>query len=87
MAYGFHPQLMEQSPYEGAYLSVAESLARLSASGFDCRKAYLTFQEYFERMTGDPVRWGHPLAALLGALDAQLNFGIAAIGGKDSMGF
>ena len=85
IAYGFHPQLMEQSPYEGAYLSVAESLARLSASGFDCRKAYLTFQEYFERMTGDPVRWGHPLAALLGALDAQLDFGIAAIGGKDSM--
>lgn len=85
MAYGFHPQLMEQSPYEGAYLSVAESLARLTASGFDFRKAYLTFQEYFKRMTADPEGWGQPLAALLGALDAQLNFGIAAIGGKDSM--
>ena len=85
MAYGFHPQMMEQSPYEGAYLSVAESLAKLTASGFDFRKAYLTFQEYFERMTGDPVRWGHPLSALLGALDAQMDFGIAAIGGKDSM--
>ncbi|MCE5343115.1 MAG: phosphoribosylformylglycinamidine synthase [Eubacteriales bacterium] len=85
MAYGFHPQLMEQSPYEGAYLSVAESLCRLTASGFDFRKAYLTFQEYFRRMTGDPASWGQPLAALLGALDAQLNFGIAAIGGKDSM--
>ncbi len=85
MAYGFHPQLMEQSPYEGAYLSVAESLCRLTASGFDFRKAYLTFQEYFQRMTADPQGWGQPLSALLGALDAQLNFGIAAIGGKDSM--
>ncbi|HNX62488.1 MAG TPA: phosphoribosylformylglycinamidine synthase [Candidatus Limiplasma sp.] len=85
MAYGFHPQMMEQSPYEGAYLSVAESLLRLTASGFDFRRAYLTFQEYFKRMTDDPAGWGQPLAALLGALDAQLNFGVAAIGGKDSM--
>ena len=85
MAYGFHPPLMEQSPYEGAYLSVAESLARLTATGFDPRRAYLTLQEYFPRMTGDPTRWGLPLAALLGALDAQLDFGVAAIGGKDSM--
>jgi len=85
MAYGFHPQLMAQSPYEGAYQSVVESLCRLAASGFDASKAYLTFQEYFERMTGDPATWGKPLAALLGALDAQLDFGIAAVGGKDSM--
>ena len=85
MAYGFHPQLMAQSPYEGAYQSVVESLCRLAASGFDVRKAYLTFQEYFERMTDDPKSWGKPLAALLGALDAQLDFGVAAVGGKDSM--
>lgn len=85
MAYGFHPQLMAQSPYEGAYQSVAESLARLAASGFDASRAYLTFQEYFERMTVDPKTWGKPLAALLGALSAQLDFGIAAVGGKDSM--
>ncbi len=85
MAYGFHPQLMEQSPYEGAYLSVAESLCRLVATGFDFRRAYLTFQEYFQRMTADPEGWGRPLSALLGALDAQLAFGVAAIGGKDSM--
>ncbi len=85
MAYGFHPQLMAQSPYEGAYLSVVESLCRLAASGFDVRKAYLTFQEYFQRMTDDPKTWGKPLSALLGALDAQLDFGIAAVGGKDSM--
>ncbi len=85
MAYGFHPQLMAQSPYEGAYQSVVESLCRLAASGFDVRRAYLTFQEYFERMTDDPKTWGKPMAALLGALDAQLDFGIAAVGGKDSM--
>ncbi len=85
MAYGFHPQLMAQSPYEGAYQSVIESLARLAASGFDPSKAYLTFQEYFQRMSTDPATWGKPLAALLGALDAQLDCGIAAVGGKDSM--
>jgi len=85
MAYGFHPQLMAQSPYEGAYQSVVESLCRLAASGFDVSKAYLTFQEYFERMTDDPETWGKPLAALLGALDAQLDCGVAAVGGKDSM--
>ena len=85
MAYGFHPQFMAQSPYEGAYQSVVESLCRLAASGFDVSKAYLTFQEYFQRMTGDPSTWGKPLSALLGALDAQLDFGIAAVGGKDSM--
>lgn len=85
MSYGFHPQVMEQSPYEGAYLSVVESLAKLAASGFDIARAYLTLQEYFPRMTGDPERWGQPFAALLGALDAQLDLGVAAVGGKDSM--
>ena len=85
MSYGFHPQIMEQSPFEGAYLSVVESLCKLAATGLDTRKAYLTFQEYFERMTGDASRWGKPFAALLGALSAQLDFGVAAIGGKDSM--
>ncbi len=85
MSYGFHPQVMEQSPFEGAYLAVVESLAKLAATGFDVSGAYLTFQEYFERMTGDPLRWGKPFAALLGALTAQLDLGVAAIGGKDSM--
>ena len=85
MAYGFHPELTDQSPYEGSYLAVTESVAKLVAAGFDWRKAYLTFQEYFERLGTDPLRWGKPAAALLGALDAQLNLGIAAIGGKDSM--
>ena len=85
MAYGFHPELMEQSPYEGAYLAVVESVAKLVAAGFDHHKAYLTFQEYFERMTSDPTRWGKPFAALLGAFDAQLDLKLASIGGKDSM--
>ncbi len=85
MAWGFHPQVMEQSPYEGAYLAVIESVSKLVAAGFDYRRAYLTFQEYFERMTGDPNRWGQPFAALLGAFDAQMDLQIAAIGGKDSM--
>ncbi len=85
MSYGFHPQVMEKSPYEGAYLSVVESLMKLGAAGFDTSRAYLTMQEYFERMTGEPERWGKPLSALLGALAAQLDYGVAAIGGKDSM--
>ena len=85
MAWGFHPQVMEQSPYEGAYLAVIESVSKLVAAGFDYRRAYLTFQEYFERMTSDPNRWGQPFAALLGAFDAQMDLKIAAIGGKDSM--
>ncbi len=84
MAYGFHPELMAQSPFEGAYLSVVESLARLCATGLDTKKAYLTFQEYFERMT-ESSSWGKPMSALLGALKAQLDFKVAAIGGKDSM--
>ena len=33
----------------------------------------------------DKRRWGKPLAALLGAFRAQLDFKCAAIGGKDSM--
>ncbi len=85
MAYGMHPEILEQSPYEGSYLAVIESVTKLGAAGFDYKEAYLTFQEYFERMGNVPTRWGKPFAALLGALDAQLDLNIAAIGGKDSM--
>lgn len=85
MAYGFHPEVMAQSPFDGAYLAVVESVAKLVAAGFDHQAAYLTFQEYFERMTDDPASWGKPMAALLGALKAQVDLGIASIGGKDSM--
>ncbi len=85
MAFGGNPYEMEQSPYRGAYRAVVESVARLTAAGAPWRSVHLTFQEYFERMTGDARRWGKPLAALLGALDAQLDLGVAAVGGKDSM--
>ncbi len=85
MAWGFNPFLSEQSPYHGAYLAVVESVSKLVATGFSHKDAYLTFQEYFERLRTQPQRWGKPFAALLGALDAQLGLGIAAIGGKDSM--
>ena len=85
MAYGFDPFVMEKSPYIGAYLSVVSSVAKLVASGAGWRGAHLTFQEYFQRMTGEPEKWGRPMAALLGALMAQLDLEIAAIGGKDSM--
>ena len=85
MAYAFHPELLSQSPYEGSYLAVAESVAKLVAAGFDRKAVYLTLQEYFPRMTEDKNRWGLPFAALLGALDAEIALGTAAIGGKDSM--
>lgn len=85
MAWGFNPYICEKSPYHGAYLSVVDSVSKLVASGAEFKDVYLTFQEYFERPGKDPERWGKPLAALLGALKAQKDLGIAAIGGKDSM--
>ena len=85
MAWGFNPYLTDADPFEGSYLAVVESLAKLIASGFQRENAYLTFQEYFERLRQDPERWGKPVAAVLGALMAQLDFGVGAIGGKDSM--
>ena len=85
MSWGFDPEAMSANPFEGARRSVIVSLAKLCAAGCDYRDAYLTFQEYFEKLRQEPTRWGVPFAALLGALDAQLGFGVAAIGGKDSM--
>ena len=84
MAYGFDPYYTEWSPFAGSYHAVVESLLKLLAMGCDPSKARLTFQEYFERM-GEPSTWGKPLSALLGAYRAQLDYGTAAIGGKDSM--
>ena len=84
MAYGFDSAVSEKSPWRGAYLAVVDSIAKLVAAGNGTKNVHLTFQEYFERMTG-PKAWGKPLSALLGALEAQLDFGAAAIGGKDSM--
>ncbi|MBE5830247.1 MAG: phosphoribosylformylglycinamidine synthase [Butyrivibrio sp.] len=85
MSYGFDPYLSSWSPYHGAAFAVTESVARIVANGGDYRNLHFTFQEYFKRMTEDPQRWSQPLTALLGAFEAQLQFGIASIGGKDSM--
>ncbi len=85
MACGCDPAYASAAPYWGAYDAVAASLAKLAAAGADYKKAYLTLQEYFEKLRNEPARWGKPFAALLGALSAQLDFGAAAIGGKDSM--
>ena len=85
MAYGFDPCFTEQNPFLGASCAVLESVAKLVAAGCDFKTAYLTFQEYFERLDRDPVRFGGPLAALLGAYKAQEELHLAAIGGKDSM--
>lgn len=85
MTFGFDPWLSSWSPYHGAYYAVCESLARLSGMGVRPERARLSLQEYFERLGQDPRRWGKPLAALLGAFRAQLELGVPAIGGKDSM--
>ena len=85
MTWGYNPFITEQSPYHGAYLAVVESVSKLIASGATFEDVYLTFQEYFERLGHDDRRWGKPLAALLGAFQAQLELGVGAIGGKDSM--
>ena len=85
MSYGFSPEVFEKSPFRGAVCAVAESIAKLVAAGCSRKKMYLTFQEYFERTQNNPERWGKPFSALLGALQAQKGFEVAAIGGKDSM--
>jgi phosphoribosylformylglycinamidine synthase len=85
MAWGFNPYIMSKNQFTGAYLSVVESLSKLVAAGFEHEKAYLSFQEYFEKLRDEPERWGKPTAAVLGALMAQVDLGAGAIGGKDSM--
>ena len=85
MSFGFDPELSSWSPAHGAAFAVVDSVARLVAAGGDPAKARLTLQEYFEKLGGDPARWGKPLAALLGAFTAQLELGNGAVGGKDSM--
>ena len=85
MAYGFDPYLSSWSPYHGAVYAITESMAKIVAAGGDFTKIRFTFQEYFRRMTEEPSRWSQPFAALLGAYDAQLGYGLPSIGGKDSM--
>ena len=85
MAWGYDPFVTQASPYRGAYLAVSQSVAKLIAAGADLNDIYLTFQEYFEKPQGKADRWGKPLSALLGALQAQWDLGYGSIGGKDSM--
>ncbi len=85
MAWGYNPYISEKSPYHGAYLAVVESVSKLIATGAKNEDVYLTFQEYFEHPNTDGKRWGQPLAALLGAFEAQKDLKIASVGGKDSM--
>ena len=85
MAWGFNPYIMEADQFRGAYLSVVESVAKLIATGFSRKTMYLSFQEYFEKLRDEAERWGKPVAAVLGALMAQVDLGVGAIGGKDSM--
>ncbi len=84
-AWGCDPDRLSVDPYTGAHAAIFSSVAKLVAAGCDYKQAYLTLQEFFEKLKNEPARWGKPFAALLGALDAQLELGAAAIGGKDSM--
>ncbi len=85
MSYGYDPYLSSWSPFHGAVYAVLASVAKIVAAGGDFTKIRFTFQEYFRRLGTDPKRWGEPLAALLGAYDAQIKLGLPSIGGKDSM--
>ncbi len=85
MSYGYDPYLSSWSPYHGAIYAVVSSLSKIVATGGDFRKVRFTFQEYFRRMSSDPKRWSEPFAALLGAYEAQMQFKLPSIGGKDSM--
>ncbi len=85
MAYGFDPYVSSWSPYHGANYAVAESVARIVASGGEYKGIRFTFQEFYRRMSTVPARWSQPFAALLGAYHAQMALGLPSIGGKDSM--
>jgi phosphoribosylformylglycinamidine synthase len=85
MAYGYNPSLSKWSPFHGSLYAVVEAVAKIVATGGDYTKIRLTLQEYFEKPGKDPLRWGKPFAALLGAFYAQQQLRIPAIGGKDSM--
>ena len=85
MAQGFNPYVAEWSPYHGAVYAVIEATARLVAAGANWSKARFSYQEYFERMDKQAERFGQPVAALLGSIEAQIQLGLPSIGGKDSM--
>ncbi len=85
MAYGYNPNISTWSPYHGAEYAVVEAIAKIVSAGGRYNNIRFSFQEYFEKMTENPFSWGKPTAALLGALQMQYDFGLPAIGGKDSM--
>lgn len=85
MSYGFDPYISEVHPFHGAYYAVLESMAKIVAMGGTHQLIRFSFQEYFEKMTTDPLTWGKPFSALLGAYEVLKSFSLAAIGGKDSM--
>lgn len=85
IAQGFNPYVAEWSPYHGAAYAVIEATARLVATGSDWSKARFSYQEYFQRMDKQAERFGQPVAALLGSIEAQIQLGLPSIGGKDSM--
>lgn len=85
MAQGYNPYIAEWSPYHGAAYAVIEATARLVATGADWSRARFSYQEYFERMDKQAERFGQPVSALLGSIEAQIQFGLPLIGGKDSM--
>lgn len=85
MSYGYNPKVAKWSPFHSAIYAVIDSISKVVATGGDYKNIKLTFQEYFEKLGNDKEKWGKPFSALIGALYAQLNLGIAAIGGKDSM--
>ena len=85
MSYGFDPYLSSWSPYHGSIYAIISSVAKIVACGGDFSKIRFTFQEYFRRLGTDAKRWGEPMAALLGAYEAQMKLGLPSIGGKDSM--
>ncbi|HHW00018.1 MAG TPA: phosphoribosylformylglycinamidine synthase [Clostridiaceae bacterium] len=85
MSFGYNPDIAKWSPFHGAVYAIVEALAKIAAMGGDYAKARLTLQEYFEKLGQNPVKWGKPFSALLGAYYTQIMTGIPAIGGKDSM--
>lgn len=85
MTYGYNPEIAIWSPFHGAVWGMIESISKYVALGGNYKEAWLTLQEYFEKLGSDAKRWGKPLAALLGAYLVQEKLQIAAIGGKDSM--
>ena len=85
MSYGYDPYLTSQSPYHGAMYAVVDSIAKIVAAGAPYNKIHFSFQEFFERLNKDPKKWGNVVEALLGSIRIQKEFGLASIGGKDSM--